>query len=491
MRFALCWTILRKHWKIIITCCLLAGLSTLLVCRWITPLYQSTALIQVLFRLAPGQSEEAEPRMIEQLVQTEARLAISDPVLREVASHYRGSGSEQLQHQISAEPQNDTMLLAIHAQDANPVHAAELANDVALTLTKLQTQIFQQNAPQSSNFLTIVQSAQPVTTPIWPDIPLLVLLGSIAGLLLGLLTGVLYEVLDTRVRTTEALAQLLGWPVLAILWKVDSGKENIIHPSGNNPNVEAYRMLRTNIGFTSVDRPLRTLAITSAVPHEGKSVVASNLAIYMAKAGKNTLLVDADLRCPTVYEKFDLPADRMGLSNAIMVCSHQQCIPPSAQSPTSGLGGISLEPFMHSVGIPNLLIMPSGPLPPNPPELLDSKGMERLLSALLHCGAEMIIFDLPPLLGLSDAAILAPKVDGTLLVSDCKQSRRGNLKQAREILVRAGARVIGCVANRQPRKRRDEDAYASYTQRNSASKIVVEHSHHKHRQLPVVTSAHK
>src|SRR6266700_6942595 len=119
----------------------------------------------------------------------------------------------------------------------------------------------------------------------------------------------------------------------------------------------------------------------------------------MARTGKNTLLIDADMRCPSMYDTFGLPVNKMGLSNAIMAYVNHLLVPatPSRLGRTTE---VSLDSFMHTVGIPNLRVMPSGPLPPNPPELLDSKGMECLLLALKRCGAEIIIFDTPPLLGI-------------------------------------------------------------------------------------------
>jgi len=113
------------------------------------------------------------------------------------------------------------------------------------------------------------------------------------------------------------------------------------------------------------------------------------------------------------------------------------------------------DPFVHAVDIPNLCVMPSGPLPPNPPELLDSKAMQRFFAALTTCGVEVVIFDTPPLLGLSDANILASKVDGTLVVVDITRADKRNLKQVKALLVQSGAHVLGCVANKQRHNRRD------------------------------------
>ena len=190
----------------------------------------------------------------------------------------------------------------------------------------------------------------------------------------------------------------------------------------------------------------------------------------MAKAGKNTVLIDADLRRPTIARLFHLPANKVGFSNVIMACANFQfatstlsAFQSSTPSPSGTLPppGLSLNSYMHTVGIPNLLVMPAGPLPPNPPELLDSKAMEHFLKVLASCGAEVVIFDTPPLLGLSDANILAPKVDGVLMVVDITNANKKNLKRAKAHLAQSESRVLGCVVNKQ-RQRRGDSAYSYY-----------------------------
>lgn len=325
-------------------------------------------------------------------------------------------------------------------------------------------------AAQSGDFLRIAQPAQPATSPIRPQVLLNTGIGLTAGLFVGMLLAVLFELLDTRLRTAEALTELIGLPVLATIRRSDTkskSAEDLINPTGHSYNVESYRILRTNVGFSSVDKPLRTLVVTSAIPNEGKSTIASNLAIFMAKAGKSTLLIDADLRRPTIHQKFNLPGGKMGLSNAVLACSHLPSITRSSSQlvPLS----LSLEPYMHDVNIPNLRVMPSGPQPPNPPELLDSKAMERFFEALKDCKAEIIVFDTPPLLGLSDSSILTAKVDGTLLVVDITHANKKNMKNVKALLVQAGVHVIGCVVNKERVNKRNSTSsyYYYYSQEHS------------------------
>jgi Mrp family chromosome partitioning ATPase/capsular polysaccharide biosynthesis protein len=548
------WTVLLKQWKLILGCFLLVGLGTLIASKLTTPLYQATALVQVTASSSSNsQTDYTNLLASDQLVQTEAELATSGPVLSEVASHFPDISPGLVAKEASSSPTLNTQLFQIVVLDPDPRRAAALANDIAQTLIGQETKYAQQqnmqnaqqiqqdlnttsqqisvlsgkianlqsigghqaevvvlesqltslqqhytqwqmllaqlelNEAENDNFLRIVQSAQPSSAPVRPNIPLNTGIGFLAGLFLGILAAILVDRLDTRVRTPEALSELLSWPIIGTIWRdrvAKAGKRaELVDPQGRDANVESYRILRTNIGFSSIDKPLRLLMVTSAMPGDGKSTVAANLAIFMAKAGKNTLLVDADLRRPVQHEIFNLPPDKKGLSNAVLAVGTdgaraQQFMAPIASPslaaiPRSGGDGtrpsadgarqaiFPLEEFAHAVGVPNLRVMPSGPLPPNPSELLDSKSMQRFYSIVADCGADVVIFDAPPIRGLSDASIIASKVDGTMLVVDSTRATRGQLRQVKTLLAQAGAGVIGCVVNKQRRSRHDS-SYSYY-----------------------------
>jgi len=540
MTFGQFWSLILKQWKLILICFLIVGLGTYIGSKLITPLYQSTALVQVAIRSGNNQADYNSLLASDQLVQTEASLAISDPVLREVASHYPGLTVQQLANAVTSTVKLNTQLFQIDVVHASPARAAVLANDIAATLIRQQLQVIQQENTQSQqqvqqdlemtgqnidattsqisalqakggnqarvavlqvqlnglqqhysqwqtllaqleltqaqngDFLRIAQSAQPGISPVRPNVLLNTVAGLVAGLFLGLLLAMLFEQLDTRVRTPTAVNQLLEWPVLATVWRTNtSNMEDVINPKGNDANVEAYRILRTNIGFSAIDKSVHSMQVTSACPGDGKSAIAANLAIFMAKAGKSTLLIDADLRRPTQHKLFSLPADSLGLSNALLVSSMQvspyapsrpyySSTPSKNQSPdVVNSNRLLLQSFVHMVGIPNLWVMPSGPLPPNPSELLDSKTMQRFQEILEKCGIDVVIFDTPPLLGLSDSTILASKVDGVLVVIDMTRANKGKLKQVKAILAQASANVLGCVINKE-RKSRNDSAYTYY-----------------------------
>ncbi|GAC1342329.1 MAG: hypothetical protein NVSMB27_01050 [Ktedonobacteraceae bacterium] len=531
------WNTLIKRWRLIVICFVVVGLGAYVGSKLMTPIYQSSALVRITIRSGNNQTDINGLLASDQLVQTEAQLATGYLVLHEVASHYPGLTVDQLAKNTSTVPESSTQLFEIDVLDPSPTRAAALANDIAGTLIKQQTQETQQDNSQSQqqiqqdlqqtqkqigsistqiaallahhgssvqindlesqqnalhghytqwqsllaqielaqaqtgSILRLAQPAQPASSSSRPNVPLNTAVGLLVGLINGLLLAMLFEQLDTRVRTEETLTQLVDWPVLAKIWhQASSNKEKItseeelVNPPQHSINVESYRILRTNIGFSIIDKPLRSIMVVSAGPHDGKSTIAANLAIFMAKAGKKTLIIDADLRRPTVGKKFHLPTDKMGLSNAVVACSQFQLVASTPYMEQSSLplpAGFSIEPYMHAVDIPNLRVMPSGPLPPNPPELLDSKAMERFFTSLASCGAEVIIFDTPPLLGLSDASILASKVDGVLVVVDITNANKKNLKQMNALLAQSGSHVLGCVVNKQ-RQNRNDTAYSSY-----------------------------
>ena len=470
-----------KRWSLVGVCFLLIGLGAFLgSSRLMKPLYQSSVLVEVMVRAGGDPLTNDNILASQQLAQAEAQLASTYPVLGEVASQYRGLSVDDLAKEVTATPKANTQLFEIDVLDPSQTRAANLANSVAAALIKQQAQMTQQatqpNAAQSS-FLVIAQPARPALRPSGPNKLVYIGAGLVIGLLLGILLAVLLESIDPRVRTKEAVSQVLEWPVLATLGQTPR-KEGLISLVSYNSNAASYGTLHTNLGFAALEKPLHSLVVTSATPGEGKSVVAANLAIQMARSGKNTLLIDANLRHPTLHEHFDIPAHAMGFSNALLAfrsipanpSAHRQVSPSTTYSGSSNASVVpsrpSLAAFVRAVDIPNLCVMPSGPLPPNPPELLDSKAMQRFFIALSNYAIEAVIFDTPALLGLPDSSILASRVDGTLVVVDLTQARKEKLQQVKALLGMAGARVLGSVVNKEHRRRKDipykNTPYAAY-----------------------------
>ncbi|MEI6775414.1 MAG: CpsD/CapB family tyrosine-protein kinase [Chloroflexales bacterium] len=189
---------------------------------------------------------------------------------------------------------------------------------------------------------------------------------------------------------------------------------------------EAYRTLRTNIQFSSIDRPLKTLLVTSTAPDEGKSITLANIAVTMAQSEQRVLLVDCDLRRPSLHSIFGLANDH-GLTSALL---------------EQGQGELPIQ----ATSVPGLSLLASGPLPPRPADLLGSRRMAALIDRL-RASADIVLIDTSPVVAVTDAAVLAPQVDGVLLVLQAGYTRRDRAREARQILEKVKAHIIGVVLN--------------------------------------------
>lgn len=187
---------------------------------------------------------------------------------------------------------------------------------------------------------------------------------------------------------------------------------------------EQYRMLKTSIDFSSIDTELRKIMVTSSNPAEGKSTTIANIAILYAQQGKRVLLVDADLRKPTVHVTFSLP-NKVGLSNVLT-------------------NTVPLKEAVYATDVDNLYVLTCGPIPPNPTDLLGSKSMDKLLEAVLEV-FDMVIFDAPPILPVTDPLVLSRKCDGVVLVVRSGSTKKEELKKAKDGLEKAQAKVLGAV----------------------------------------------
>lgn len=222
-------------------------------------------------------------------------------------------------------------------------------------------------------------------------------------------------------------------------------QQTIAYLEPRSPVTEAYRTLRTNITYASVDHPISSILVTSAGPGEGKSLTAANLAVVMAQAGKETLLVDSDLRKPMLHRLFGLRNDR-GLTSLLV----QGCDPDKVVQPTQ---------------VAYLSLIASGLIPPNPAELLGSQAMKPLMQKL-KSRYEVVLLDGPPLIAVTDSALLAPLVDGVLLVIRAGEARMEMVREAKSIIESANARIVGCVLNGVRHKTRDYQYYYYYAEKS-------------------------
>jgi non-specific protein-tyrosine kinase len=187
--------------------------------------------------------------------------------------------------------------------------------------------------------------------------------------------------------------------------------------------------LRTNLSFSSLDEPIRTLVVTSPAPDEGKSTTVANLAVTMAQGGRRTILVDCDLRRPALHTLFDCQSEP-GLTNLLLEEDGQ--------------------PALQETPVEGLQLLASGPLPPNPADLLGSQKIDKVIASLAQT-ADVVLFDAPPVIAVTDAAVLGAKVDGVLLVISAGKTRRDHAERAKEMLERANVRIVGAALTNAPK----------------------------------------
>jgi len=284
-------------------------------------------------------------------------------------------------------------------------------------------------AAQSADDVVVLEAAQVPENPVRPRQLMNTALAGVVGAMLALGTAFLIEYLDDTVKTPDDVEQATGLSTVGTIGRLDDKHEELIMAAEPlSPISEAFRVLRTNIRFSGVDEPLRTILVTSPGPTEGKSLTVANLAIAMAQTGLRVVLIDGDLRRPRQHRLFGLHP-RGGLTGSLL------------ESSTDG--------HLQAVEIEGLTILPAGDLPPNPAELLGSQRMRELLDELVQ-EADIVLIDSPPVLPVTDAVVLAQAVDGVLLVMDVGETRREMARQAVESLRQVGGNPIGVVLNRVP-----------------------------------------
>jgi len=281
------------------------------------------------------------------------------------------------------------------------------------------------------NVLTVIEEAAVPTFPVGPQRLMQVALAAAIGMILAVGAAFLIEYLDDSLKSPDEVTKTLGLTTLGGITRIsgDSPPEKLItvrHPK--SPISEAYRVMRTNLQFSAVDHPLKSLVVTSPNPIEGKSTTLANLGVVMAQAGKSVVLVDSDLRRPMLHKIFQV-SNKEGLTTVLL-----------EEEPL-------LDGRLQETGIENLRLLTSGPLPPNPSELLGSQRMRTLIERL-EVEADVVVFDTPPALPVTDAVVLATQTDGVLLVADAGKTRRSAALGAVENMRQVGANVLGAVLNR-------------------------------------------
>ncbi|MBN1657075.1 MAG: polysaccharide biosynthesis tyrosine autokinase [Anaerolineae bacterium] len=283
-----------------------------------------------------------------------------------------------------------------------------------------------------TNYITVFEPANLPGRPVSPQVSETILLAAVTGLGLALVGAFAIELLDDTLKTPEDVQRMTSLPLLGTVARMRDKDPYASMPfvvqQPQSSISEAYRAVRVNIQVCSVDEPVRALMVTSPSAMEGKSTTVANLGVVMAQAGKKVILVDTDLRRATLHKLFQL-SNSEGLTSILI---HEDPSP---------------DGLLRETSIDNLLLLTSGPLPPNPSELLGSQKMQQLIERLKE-QADLIIFDAPPALPVADAMVLALATDGVVFVTDAGHTRRAAARQAIQKMQQVGANVLGIVLNR-------------------------------------------
>jgi capsular exopolysaccharide synthesis family protein len=372
-----------------------------------------------------------------------ARLATTPAVLQPVIDRLAlATTPQELAGEVRATVPTGTVIVEVTVTDTNAARSAVVADEVVSTLSwQVERLAPADTAGAATVRATTVAPAVVPTSPSSPRVLLDLLAALVLGLVLGYGVAWLREALDTRVRDAGELAEVTGLPLIGAVgsWSQQERGAPVVAADPRSPQAESYRQLRTNLQFlwTAADTAAgpQVLAVTSALPGEGKSATACNLALALAETRASVVLVDADLRRPAV-------AERLGLEGGVGLT-------------TVLAGDARLEDVLQPWGSGGLSVLPSGAVPPNPAELIGSPAM-RLLLDRLRATHDYVVLDTTPVLPVADATILSRLVDGTVVVSQAGRVRRGQLLEALGNLSQVSADVLGVVLNR---VRRDERSY--------------------------------
>jgi tyrosine-protein kinase len=431
--------VLRRRWMIVAATTIVVVASAAAFNAATVPQYASTAQLFITTQQGDTPTDAYQGGLFSaQRVTSYADLVKKSTVLAETVRDELElpETPAELRAHVTANVVPDTVNLEVTVTDADPAVAQAKAQAYAEGLEDLIRQLEKPEGESTALVkATIVDPANLPTSPVSPKPVRNLALGFVLGMLSGVGLALVRDMLDTSVKAPDDAVEVTAVPVLGEIAFDAAARQTplITALSSHAPRVEAFRVLRTNLQFVEVDHPDKVFVVTSAVPEEGKTTSAVNLAITMAQAGHRTLLIEGDLRRPKA-------TNALGLDYAVGVT-------------TVLLGKVSLDDAIQKHAESDLDVLASGSIPPNPAELLQSNAMADLLKQIRD-RYDMVIIDAPPLLPVTDAALLASQADGALLVARYGKTTKDQLAQSVERLRQVDARPVGVVLNMVPNKRR-------------------------------------
>ncbi|WP_309485005.1 polysaccharide biosynthesis tyrosine autokinase [Cellulomonas sp. NS3] len=424
-------SILRRNWLLLVVAAVLGFGGGYAYAQTVPPSYRAKA--SVFIAVPPGATVGEDVQgstYVQNTVPSLARLAVQPVVLEEVIDDLDlGTTAGSLAKTITVESPLDTSILEISVVSGEAERSAAIANGVADQLPESVAELMgERDADRPAIQITTTGPATPPSYAFSPNTKLL----AATGMLLGLAAAVVFllgrRIVDTRIRSVRDLRRVTDAAVLSVVrWeRRDVEDRLVVRDRPQSDRAEAFRRLRTNLRFLNLRGSGRTIVVTSSLPGEGKSVTTINLAMAMAEGSSRILLVDADLRRPSVSRMLGLEG-AVGLTTVL-------------------IGDAQLEDVVQPFGDGTLDVLAAGQIPPNPSELLDSDSMVELLreAALRY---DVVLLDSAPLLPVTDAAVLARLTDGALLVVGCRKAHRHQVTEALTSLETVAARILGIVLN--------------------------------------------
>lgn len=446
---------LRRHWVAVV---LMTLVGVAVSCAWYliqVPVYQATAVGLVKTREVAA-ADEANQSLVSSANDTIARskvptyldMATWRPVADRVIDELGISTTpDRIVTEITLENPVDTNIIRVTASGGSPEDAAALAQAWLNALTVQIDEVEGDGSAGSSPVsIFVTGSAILPSTPVYPDLQTALIVGGVLGLGVGVAFALMRTASDRRIRAADDVEARTGIPVVGTIPLTEKTTDSrmldaeALKDSKTRFAVsEALRALRTNLQFMDVDNPPRTIVVTSPVPSDGKSTIACNLALTLAANGKTVVLIDGDLRRSMVATTMGLPGT-VGLSDVL-----------------SGRVEIA-EVLQRTTRAENLFVLAAGSTPPNPSEVLGSERMRGLIEDLSRHA--MVIIDAPPLLPVTDGAVLTHQADGALLVVSMGKTTYDLLDKALDTIKKAGGRALGVVLNKAPVKGVDSSAYS-------------------------------
>lgn len=435
--------ILRSRWITVFATALITITVTVGYTLIQTPMYQATTGLFVSTNSSDSASDlyQGSRYSQERVVSYMELLAGETLASRTIERLNLDIDTEELQDRISAKSKPNTVIINVSVLDESPVRARDIANaltDEFVLMTRELEAPAPGVAPEAR--VVVVQRASTPRNPVIPQRARNIALGTLLGGILGVGLAVLRDQLDNTVKTQDGLVAITGTSAVGQIPLSKSFDTNhaLLFDNDNSIASEAFRKIRTNLRFLAVDDPPHVIVITSSAPGEGKSTTAINIGLVLAEAKYNVVLVDGDLRRPSLAKYLEMP----GVAGLSTVLS----------------GGAPIKDVLQETRFPGLSLLAAGLSPPNPSELLGSLAAKKLWNEL-RSQFDFVIIDSPPLLAVTDGAVLAAETDGALVIARAGKTKRDQLMQAIMALDNVNAKTLGLILNMVPNARHNSYSY--------------------------------